>query len=471
MLQKLFAPYVVGVASRVIGQVISFLVVAIASRNLGLEDFGTYAVGWALCVIATTFVFTGLYQALLRTTEFENDCDTLFWANGAVGAAGMVVILIVGLVSGGLTTTSGQVLIALSPIPLLHVPPAWWEAQLVRDQRVRAASVYVLIAEFSGLVAAIALFSLGWGVSALVAARWVVSAVGILQTGTLVRRLPKLRFDRAALRKARATAFPLWGTTSVGLTSNYAGDLVLGAFASPALVGAYRGGARIAMTASDLVLQPLGVLSWSRFTRIEKNKEGVEALRLAWLENMSLAAALLWPIATAVALLAPALVVTLLDETWLPAASIVAILSVSKSIGFFSALLEPTMLTTDRPRLQLYIRGTGAVALVLLLLVFGRLGPEIAAFCHLTANVIVGGWALVAMAKALGLAPKRILMSFLPGLSLSAITYGAVLATTGQWGRFGTELGLGLTIAAVAVVWGVVMLVFLRRGVLVLPTP
>lgn len=471
MLKRLREPYVVGVASRIFGQAISFATVAIASRFIDLEGFGTYAFAWALTVIATTFLFTGFYQALLRSTTYERDRDTLFWVKLIVGAVGALGIAGVGLASGGLATTQGQVILALAPLPFLNVPAAWWEAQLVREARVRPASLYVLVYESLALVTVIVLLAQGWGVMALVASRYVAIFAGFVQTGLLVRTLPRPAFNLDTLRDARATATPLWGTTGVGLLSNYGADLVLGAFASPAVVGAYRGGARIAMTASDLVLQPLGLLSWSKFTRLEKDGAGKAALRRAWIENMSLAAALMWPMAMAVSLLAPLLVVTILDETWLPAASIVAILSVSKSIGFFSNLLEPTMLTTGNAGKQLTIRSLGALTLVVLLFAFGRYGPEAAAYAHLASNVVVGGLSLIATSRALDLPPMRMVTTFLPGLALAGLTFVAVHWSSVLWGSLGTELGLGLTLVEATVAWLILMIVFLRRRVLVLPTP
>lgn len=471
MLRRLAAPYVVGVASRVVGQAIAFATVAIASKFIDLDGFGTYAFGWALTVIATTFVFTGFYQALLRSQDIERDRNTFFWAMLGVGAVGSLVITGVGFAMGGLATPEGQVILALAPLPFVNVPAAWWEAQLVHDARVRAASLYVLIYESCALLTVIVLLSMGWGVFALVASRVVAVAVGLLQTGLLVRRLPRFEFRRDTLQDSRQTAGPLWGTTSVALLSNYGADLILGALASPSVVGAYRGGARIAMTAADLVMQPLGLLSWSKFTRIEKEGSGVPALRRAWIENMSLAAALMWPMSMAVALLAPLLVVTILDETWLPAASIVSILAVSKSIEFFSNLLEPTMLTTGNAGLQLKIRSAGAVTLVVALFGFGRFGPEAAAYCHLAASVVVGSASLVATSKALEIPVRDMVLTFVPGLTLAAFTYLAVQWSSGLWGSVGTELGLGLTLLKVAVAWLILMVIFLRRRVLVLPTP
>ena len=199
--------------------------------------------------------------------------------------------------------------------------------------------------------------------------------------------------------------------------------------------------------------------------------KGLAPLRRAWIENMSLAAALMWPMSMAVALLAPLLVVTILDDTWLPAASIVSILAVSKSIEFFANLLEPTMLTTGNAGRQLKIRSAGAVTLIVALLAFGRFGPEAAAYCHLAASVVVGAASLAATAKALEIPLRDMVMTFMPGAALAALTYVAVHWSSSLWGSVGSEVGLGLTPVKISVTWLILMAIFLRRRVLVLPTP
>jgi O-antigen/teichoic acid export membrane protein len=471
MLAKLTSPYVVGVIARMLGQVISFLGVAIASRFLDLQAFGTYALAWAATVIATTFVFTGFYQALLRSREYGRDRDSLFWLKLGVGSAGSLVIFVLGQAAGGLSSPTGFALCALAPIPALQSASAWWEAQLVRAKRVRAASLYVVAAEALGLVTTFMMLRVGWGIEALIAARYTVTIVGLVLTGSLVRALPRLTIRRDATRSAAATALPLWGTSSIGLFSNYGADLILGAFLNPAAVGAYRGGARIAMTASDLVLHPLVLLAWSKFTRLEKDGEPTDALRRAWLDSMAIAAAILWPIAASVALLAPMLVTAILDATWLPAASIVSILSVSRALSFLSALLEPTMMCSGNPGKQLRVRAVGAVSLLILLLTFGRYGPEAAAFAHVATSVTVASLSLTAMARVLSIRVSELVSAFLPGLVLALLSVLAILSTETPRSMLGGNLGLVATIGLVGAVWGLLMAVFLNRRVLVLPTP
>jgi O-antigen/teichoic acid export membrane protein len=471
MLNKLKEPYVVGVTARILGQVIAFVGVAVASRYLGLDVFGTYTLAWAWVVIGNTLVFTGFYQALLRTKEFDRDRDTIFWLNMGVGVFCALFIGLVGLVAGGLGTAQGATLLAMAPIPLLITPAAWWEAQLVRDRRVRSASLYVLAAEACALVVTIVMLNMGYQIAALVVPRYVSVITGLVLTGGLVRRLPRLGLRRAATRETSKTALPLWGTSLIHNFQMYGTDIILGAFASSAMVGAYRGGARIAITASDLVLQPLGILTWSRFTRIEKDETGIDTLRAAWIENMAIAAAILWPLSATVALLAEPLVVTVLDTTWLPAAGVVVILTVSRAILFLDALLEPTLMTTSHGRTLFWIRAFGSGSLLVLLLIFARYGAEAAAWAHLASSVLVAVVGVWAMVGVLHLTFADAVRTFIPGLVLTGATAAVILATATPLAGLGEGLGLLLCLAAVGLVWLALMVLFLRRRVLALPTP
>lgn len=471
MLRHLKEPYVVGVASRILGQVISFVAVAVASRYLELEIFGTYALAWAWVVIGNTFVFTGFYQALLRSKDFERDRDTIFWLNAGVGGASALAIVLFAFVAGGPDTVKGLTLLTMAPIPFLIAPQAWWEAQLVREKRVRSASLYVLAAEASALVTVIVMLQMGYQIAALIVPRYVAVLVGLLLTGGLVRRLPRLGFHRAATSDAAKTAVPLWGSSIVHNFQIYGTDIILGAFANPAMVGAYRGGARIAITASDLVLQPLGILTWSRFTGIEKDQDGIAALREAWTQNMAIAAAILWPLSATVALLARPLVATVLDETWLPAAGVVVILTASRAVVFLGELLEPTLMTTGHGRAQFYIRVFGAAVLLVLLMVFARHGAEPAAWAHLASSVLVATVSLWAMVRILRLKVADFLRTFAPGLVITAATAAVILSLATPLEALGDVVGLVLCLVGVAITWLVLMVIFLRRGSLVLPTP
>lgn len=470
MLKLVASPFAVGVVSRFSGQVIAFVTVMVASRFLDLAEFGTFVLAWAAAVIANSFVFTGFYQALLRSPDPEHDRDTFFWLIFAVGLFSALVIGVIGLMVGGTAAALGQAFLLLAPIPVLMSMVAWNEALLVSAKRIRAASAYTILSEGSALIVAYFCLTAGYGLFSLIAARYAMAIVAIVLTSALVGKRPRLGINRETVRGCRTTVPALWGTTAMGMASNYGTDIVLGAFLNPVAVGAYRGGARIATTISDLVLQPMVMLSWSRFTNLEKQGR-VDLMKQAWLENMGLAAALVWPVMISVALLSPELVLVTFDETWLPAAPIVALLSLSRALRFFSTLLEPTMICCGKPGIQLKIRFVGVVLLMICLLTFGRFSVEAAGMAHLVTSAVVGVLAIWATIAVLGLDRRDLATTFLPGLGLALVCAIAILGTNQMRADMGSAAGLFATISLLFVIWLIAMVAGFRSNVLALPKP
>ena len=470
MLGIVTSAYAVGVMSRLTGQAMSFVTVMVASRFLVLAEFGTFVLAWAAVVIANSFVFTGFYQALLRSPDPEKDRDTIFWLIFAVGLISAIVIGVIGIMAGGMAAQVGQAFCLLAPIPMLMTVNAWNEAQLVKAKRIRAASLYVVLSEACGVIVAIYCLKAGYGSVSLIAARYAVAVVAIVLTFGLVGRFPRFRWNRDTILGCKTTVPPLWGTTAMGMFSNYGTDFVMGAFLNPAAVGAYRGGARITMTMSDLVLQPLTMLSWSRFSSLEQANRR-DLMRGAWVENMTLAAALFWPAILSVAMLAPEFVSVVFDETWLPAAPIVAILAFSRILSFLSALLEPTMICCGKPGVQLKIRFVGVVLLLATLLLFGRFSVEAAAVAHLVTSAVVGVLSIAAMVAVLNLTRRDLIGAFLPGLILAGACALVVLGTAQMRADMTDAKGLFATILLLAAVWVAAMIVGFQRRILAVPKP
>ena len=478
MLGVLTSPYAIGVASRFLVQIVAFVQVMIASRYLGLAEFGIYALAWAATVIANSFVYTGFYQALLRSPDIGRDRDTLFWAILAVGLAGGAVIGGIGFgiywnfgaFTGSVSATTALALCLLAPIPILRAPAAWNESQLIQEQRVRSASSHVVASELCAALVGWLCLRAGYGVLSLIAARYAAVAVELTITTLLIRRVPKLRVDRMTLAQARKTAVPLWGTTAMGMFSNYGADLILGVFLNPAAVGAYRGGARISQTVSDLVLQPLTMLSWSSFTQLEK-QGAQQGMRDVWVQNMGFGAVLLWPILACVALLAPELVSVVFDETWLPAAPIVAILCLARAIRFLSVLLEPALICNHQGQRQLRIRFIGAVLLLACLLGFGRYSGAAAAYAHVATSVVVAALSLIAMMGLLQITMRDLARALLPAGAIGGVCVAVVFTSQGWRDAGDPGFGLALTVAALVAVWLVLVGLALRARLLNLPRP
>ncbi len=470
MLKTLTSPYTVGVISRILAQLITFVSIMLTSRYVDLASFGSFVLAWTVTVIFTGLIYTGFYQALLRSDAPDHDASSYFWLMGMLALTGTCVSGTIGLIAGGTATETGLAFVLLAPGLLLTFPIAWNEAQLVAAKRLRTASIYALIAQLAMLAATWIALRQGYGIVALIIGDYVASFVALALTFALVRYWPRFEIRRAALRHSMGTVPNLWGTSLLAMFSNYGADLILGAFLNPAATGAYRGGSRITQTISDFVLQPLGMLSWSRFSRLEKQGQ-LDQLRDSWSDNMSVAGALIWPMMLSLALLAAPMVQVIFEETWLPAASVVVILAASRAIRFLSALLEPTLLCTGQNRKQLQIRLAGAALFLVTLLAFGRLSAEMAATAHLVSSVGIAILATAACNQVLGLSMRDLCVVLLPGAVIALACAALIIATAPLRASMGVAPGLFATIAALILLWSGAMALCLKRGWLRLPQP
>lgn len=464
------SPFVVGVGSRSVAQIVAFLQIMIAARFIDLSGFGTYTLGWASCVIMVSFVYTGFYQALLRSADFDSERDTGFWSMAAIGLGGSVVLVAVGLGLRGSDATMAAVFLALAPLPVLRALVAWNEVHLIRDRRVRLVSTYGMISECASLLVTWICLTRGLGLFSLVYGRYTVLAVELVVALVASHSRPAFRFSGSVFGRLRLTALPLWGTSALGMFSNYGVDLILGAFLNTAAVGTYRSGARISQTAADLVYQPISTMTWSRMSQFEKAGRH-DALRTVWLEHMGFGAILVWPTLAAFAMLAGDLVLFLFDETWLPAAPVIVILCLSRAVGFLSVLLEPSMLCQGKGAAQMWVRAAAAVALLLSLAAFGRFGAPHAATAHAVASVVSAVLSVAVIFPSLKISARDALRALLPAMTLSALCVAGLILSNGARAALGPTDGLLAAIAGLAVVWVLAVAWCLKRGFVTLPSP
>lgn len=466
----LMSPFVIGVGSRMAVQVIAFAQIMIAARYINIEGFGTYTLGWACCVIFASLVYTGFYQALLRSPEFDAERHTGFWSMAAIGGGGSAIMVAVGLALLGSDATLAAVFLTLAPIALLRALVAWNEVHLIRDRRVRIVSVYGLLSEIAALVVTWLCLIQGLGLFALVWGRYAALAVECGVALIASRSFPALRFAGNAFGHLRLTALPLWGTSAMGMLANYGADLILGAFMNTTAVGAFRGGARISQTAADLVFQPMNTTAWSRMTQYEKAGRHGD-LGSVWLENMGFGALLLWPILVAFGTLAQDLVVFLFDETWLPAAPVIVILSLSRGIGFLAVLLEPSMVCQGKGTTQMWVRAASLVAFLGALATFGYTGAPQAAWAHCLMSFVAAAFSIAVIFPSLQISARDGVRALLPASLLSLLCFAGLTLTANGRTALGPTEGLLTAIAGLVLVWLATVAFCLKRGIVSLPRP
>ena len=465
----LTSAFAVGMTSRLVVQALALAQIMMASRFIGLAEFGSYALAWACVAIFSAFVFTGYYQAFLRTETPDEDRHTIFGSMLAFAMVASVVLLVTGISIGDGTNLVSRIFLALALLPIIESVYAWNEAHLLRDGRMRTISLLGTASEAVATVVLILGLYEGFGPTALVAARYAAVILNVTVSIFLVRQFPWPAFKGKVLREGRVTAIPLWVSTGAAMLANYGIDLMLGVFLNPSNVGTYRGGARISQTAADSVQQPLTVLTWSRFSRLVAEKRR-RVIAFAWRINMSFGTAVAWPLMLCVALLSKELVTVILDDTWLPTAAIISILSLTRAIRILSSLLEPTLTSFDRQGLQLAIRLFGLVFTFLVILGFGRSSAEAAAMVQVYAAIFITIITMELTRRVLKMSLGNLLQTFVPGLLLSGLCGAFIMATEPMRLALEPMPGLFITLAGLSIVWGGAVAFCLWKGILRWPT-
>ncbi len=470
-LQKtLTSAFVVGMVSRLLIQLFALAQIMMASRYFGLADFGAYALAWACAMIFASFMYTGYYQALLRSRTPDQDRNTVFTVMFLIGALASLVLLATGTLIVETQSLTSRICLAFAVLPLLDAVVAWNDVHLLRAARVRTSSLINAAAEALATVVLLMALREGMGAMSLVLGRYTAVSLQLILTCGAVRRLPGLALRVDVLRQGFPTAVPLWASTGAGMLTNYGIDIILGAFLNPSQVGAYRGGARISQTAADLIQQPLTMLTWSRFSRLDKNGHR-HRIRNYWRVNMSFAAVAAWPVMLSVALMAEEIVTVVLDEAWLPAAAVIGILSLMRAIRILSMHLEPTLVSFDRQYLLLRIRLFGLGLLLVAMFLYGRFGAIEAAYAQVITVAVMAVLSLTTAGRILAITTHDMLRTFLPGLIVSVLCGFFVLATDDLRDLVSPTLGLVATLLGLILLWSAAVALALMKKMLRWPTP
>ncbi|MGD9665254.1 MAG: oligosaccharide flippase family protein [Novosphingobium sp.] len=466
----LTSAFAVGVTCRLTVQALALLQIMMASRFIGLAEFGSYALAWACTAIFSAFLFSGYYQAFLRSETPDEDRHTIFGVMFGLAMVASLVLLSAGILIGEGKSLVARMFMTLALLPIFEAVYAWNEAHLMREARMRTISLTGVASEaIATLVLVLGLYE-NLGPVALVAARYAAVGVNVTISTLMVQICPRPAFAREVLRGGRNTAISLWVSTGAAMLANYGIDLILGIFLNPTNVGTYRGGARISQTAADAVQQPLTYLTWSRFSRLVAERRRY-LITLAWRVNMSFGTAVAWPLMLCVALLSKELVTVILDDAWLPTASIIAILSLMRAIRILSSLLEPALTSFDKQGLQLVIRLSSLGFTFLAILAFGRNSAEAAATVQVYTSVFFALISLELTRRVLNISPGNLLRTFVPGLLLSGLCGGFIMATEPLRLALDPAPGLFLTLIGLLLVWGGAVVLSLWKGVLRWPTP
>ena len=254
--------------ARALQQVSTLVITLLAARFLEPAQYGVYSLGIVFIVLVQTMTYTGFYQFILTSKADDGAVlSTCFW----------LIVGLVSLASLGLGLAAfplqwmfqaeplGMVLLLLALIQPLASIGAWSSAALLRRGAVMRNFTVMFGQNLVALTGGTILLWFWHSIYALVAFRYLRVLTGAVLYALLGRDRPGLTFRRDLARQATAFSGGLYGSRALGFLARYAADLLLGLLHSPAAVGLYRFGNRVATGASDVFNQPMSSFAATQF--------------------------------------------------------------------------------------------------------------------------------------------------------------------------------------------------------------
>ncbi|MCB2013999.1 MAG: lipopolysaccharide biosynthesis protein [Sphingobium sp.] len=404
-------------SSRGVSAVLSLVYLGIATRTLGVSEFGRFALILSIGALIATFMQFDCWRAILRFgPNYLQSGDTqslgrlvalcrIFDIGTAIIGCGIAwVVFTVGLPYFGWASDIANsaflyccaILFAIKSTPMgvlrLHnrFDLGVYAATMVPVTRVIGALAILVIGP------KIELFLLIWGGSEFIAAMayWILAA----------RENPdalSLRHSRhiAAVYRQETDLLYFLGALNIGSTLTGAIKqvpvLALGGYVSPAAAGLYRLANQLSQALSK-VASLLARSAYAEFNHM-RARDGMDALRklLGQTNKLSLIAAVI--LILVVTLLGKPVLWAVAGEAFVAAYPVLLLLGVAAAFEFMAINYEPALLASTDGKVVLRLRLIGAVLLIALLaLLLPRIGIIGAALAVL--GSAVANWALFGIA-------------------------------------------------------------------------
>ena len=349
-------------------QPLQFLYSMVLARLITPEEMGIVGLTAVFFALATTLASAGFGSALIRKIERTDiDCDTAFWFNLGMSA----------LLSGALffaapwfvqfynqeellwLTRCSALMMLLSSTAGIH----WTLYSAERNFKVRA--IIQSAATLMSMPICLLCAYMGLGVWALMIGSIVSSMVSLIWVWVVSPWKPRFRFSIASFNDLFAFGSKLTVAALISTIYNHLRTFIVGKFYSPADLGMYSKGDRLAMVYPTTITGILGTVTYpilstlqndkSRLTDIYRKYIKVSTLPIAW--GCMLIAALAEPI-----------VGFCFGDRWLPCVIFVQLSSIAMMFDHVSVINLNLLYVLGRSDLVLrleIIKKTICVAMVL----------------------------------------------------------------------------------------------------------
>ncbi len=388
---------------------LQFASVVLLARLLSPQDFGLVAMVTAVIGVADLIRDFGLSSAAVQSATLDDDERTnLFWVNLGLGVACTAVVLVARplIVAVYGDPRIGPIVVALAAVFTISGANTQFRSDLTRRMRFLAVSVSDIVAQTCGIVVAVAMALLGYGLWALVAQQLVVALCALLINVANVGWLPGLPRRDVSLRRFFRFGGGLFATQLVTYFTKNVDNVALGAVFGPGPLGLYSRAYQLLMVPLNQINAPMTNVALPVLSRIQHDDEAYQR----YLVRAQLVACYLTTTLFAVAAgLAVPVVAVLFGPVWAGVAPIFAVLAIG---GIFRSVAQIAYwiylsrgATGAQLRLVLWTRPI-MIAMILAGLPWGPLGV---AFGHTVAYFLFWLVSLLAVGGATGVDSRALL--------------------------------------------------------------
>jgi PST family polysaccharide transporter len=374
--------------SQVIQLVVGIVIFIILTRLLTPSDFGLIAEIVVFTNFAALFSNLGLTYAIIQRKEVSKKIlSSTFWVNLGLG-----VVLTVGLIilSPLIAAFYGQPML----VPLITVLSFSFvisslssiqSTLFAKELRFKILALVSIVSLVCSGVIAIVLALRGYGVWALV---WYSLGTSLITTALLCvfsEWRPSFAFSWSEERAIMKYGLNLTGFNFVNYFSRNLDNLLIGRFLGPPALGFYDRAYQLMLFPLSNVSAVVGQVAFPALSIMQDDKKQV---REAYIQATRLIAAITFPLASGMLILAPQFVTTFFGGQWTTSILLIQLLSLAAIIQSVVTTVGWVFMSQGRTDIMFRLGILGAVAAVIAFVV----GIELGGLIGLTSLYVVASY-------------------------------------------------------------------------------
>lgn len=317
-------------------QVLALITSIVVARLLGPFEVGLAAAALVFGSLALIIANFGFAAAIIqRPTLTEADKSTVFWVGTGLGV--LLTLISIGL-SWPIADLYGQprvqpLFAVLSGAFLFSALGIVQSGLLVRDLQFRSLEIRTIVATTASGAAAIAVAAAGGGAWAIIVQDLVITSVSTALLWRASRWRPKLIFSRESLRDMIGYSSHVAGTQILGWATVSLDNFLIGRYLGPAPLGAYTIAFSVMTTPLKRITIPLSTVFFPAFSAMR------DPARIAagWLRATRMTAFVVVPLTLGVIPVAPDMVDVVFGDAWGQAVPLIQILA---GVGLLQAVIS-----------------------------------------------------------------------------------------------------------------------------------